>query len=104
MNRRLAVLALLSIVVICLLQLPAQAQCSMCRTALENSPEGRGMSASFNRGILFLLGIPYLLFGTFGILVYRGYRKKKAATVRPANPYIPVPGNAPDASAMRRPY
>jgi hypothetical protein len=78
MKRRLAVIVLLSIFMICLFQVSAQAQCSMCRTALENSPEGKGMSASFNRGILFLLGVPYVLFGTFGIVVYRGYRKKKS--------------------------
>jgi hypothetical protein len=89
MNRRLAVIALLSILFVCLFQISAQAQCSMCRTALENSPEGRGMSASFNRGILLLIGVPYVLFGTFGIFVYRGYRKKKAAAQRSANPYIP---------------
>ena len=88
MKRRLVVFALLSILVICLFQVSAQAQCAMCRTALENSPEGRGMSGAFNRGILFLLGVPYVLAGTIGLVVYRGYRKKKAAEP-PANPYIP---------------
>lgn len=40
---------------------PAFAQCAMCRTALEqNAP----VAASFNRGILFLLSMPYLVFGT----------------------------------------
>jgi hypothetical protein len=88
MNRRLAVIVLLSIVVICFLQVSAHAQCSMCVTALENSPQGKGMAGSFNRGILFLLGVPYAIFGTFGFIVYRGYRKRKAARP-PANPYIP---------------
>jgi hypothetical protein len=89
MNRRLAAIALLSIFAICLFEGSAEAQCAMCRTALENSPEGKGMSASFARGILFLIGIPYAIFGTVGIAVYRGYRKKKAAERRSANPYIP---------------
>ena len=89
MKRRLAVIALLSILMICFFQVSVQAQCSMCRTALENSPEGRGMSASFNRGILLLLGVPYVIFGTVGVVVYRGYRKKKAVAERSANPYIP---------------
>jgi hypothetical protein len=89
MARRLAALALLSILALCLFEGSAQAQCAMCRTALENSPEGRGMSASFSRGILFLLGVPYAIFGTVGFVVYRGYRKKKAAERRSDNPYIP---------------
>ena len=89
MRRRLAAIALLSILAICVFQVSAQAQCSMCRTALESSPEGKGMAASFNRGILFLLGIPYIMVSTVGVVVYRGYRKKKAAERRPANPYIP---------------
>jgi hypothetical protein len=89
MNRRLVAIALLSILVICLFQVSAEARCPLCSTALENSSDGKGMAASFNRGILFLLGIPYLLFGTFGVLVYRGYRKKKPAARRPDNPYIP---------------
>ena len=89
MYRRLAALALLSVLAICLFHASAQAQCSMCVTALENSPEGKGMAASFNHGILFLLVIPYLLFGSFGVVIYRGYRKKKAAARRPDNPYIP---------------
>jgi hypothetical protein len=89
MNRRLAAIALLSILAICLFQVSAQAQCAMCRTALENSPEGKGMATSFNRGILFLLGVPYAIFGTIGAVVYRGYRKRKAAARRPDNPYIP---------------
>jgi hypothetical protein len=88
MNRRLVAILLLSIMVIAMFGVSAHAQCSMCVTALENSPEGKGMASSFNRGILFLLAIPYALLGTIGMVVYRAHRKKKAAE-RPANPYIP---------------
>ena len=80
---------LLSLLAIGLFQGSAMAQCSMCRTALENSPEGKGMASSFNRGILFLLAIPYVLMGTIGIVVYRAHLKKKALAPRPANPYLP---------------
>jgi hypothetical protein len=88
MNRRIAAIVLLSMMVMAVFQVPAHAQCSMCVTALENSPEGKGMASSFNRGILFLLAIPYALMGTVGVVVYRAHRKKKAAE-RPVNPYIP---------------
>jgi hypothetical protein len=88
-TRRLAAVALLSILVIAAFQIPAFAQgCSMCRTALENSPEGREMSTHFNRGIMFMLTVPYIVFSAFGIVLYRAHRKKKAAQ-RPDNPYIP---------------
>jgi hypothetical protein len=90
MSRRLAAIALLSVLVFGICQIPAQAQgCSMCRTALENSPEGREMSTHFNRGIVFMLTVPYVLFSAFGIVLYRAHRKKKAAARKPDNPYIP---------------
>ena len=74
--------------VIAVFYAPAHAQCSMCVTALENSPEGKGMAASFNRGILFLLAVPYAILGTAGIVIFRAYRRKQAADRR-NNPYIP---------------
>lgn len=67
---------------------PVYAQCSMCRTALENSPEGRRMSASLNRGILLLLAVPYAILGTVGVVVFRAHRRKQAEDRR-NNPYIP---------------
>ena len=87
MCRRSIALALLVVAVVCLWQTTAFAQCAMCVTALENSPEGRAMAASFNNGILFLLAMPYAIFGTVGFIVFRAYRRKKAEERR-ANPYI----------------
>lgn len=88
MNRRIIALSVAAIAVIVLLQLPAHAQCSMCVTALENSLEGKGMAASFNRGILFLLAAPYAILGTAGVVVFRAYRRKKIEARR-HNPYLP---------------
>ena len=42
----------------------AQAQCALCVVALEQN--GGEMAAGFNRGILFLLGMPYFVFGVIG--------------------------------------
>ena len=50
--------------------------CAMCRTALESSPEGKVLASSFAQGILMILFVPYTLFGVFGFIVYRAYRKK----------------------------
>jgi len=92
MNRRLVVVVLMTVAAIVLVQVAAQAQCAMCRTALENSPEGKGMAAAFNNGIVFLLVIPYALFSTIGVVIYRAHRKKKRdaeeAEARAANPYL----------------
>lgn len=46
----------------------ASAQCAMCVTALEQN--GGAMAAGFNRGILFLLGMPYLVFTAIGAAWY----------------------------------
>jgi hypothetical protein len=87
-GRRLAILLLAVLFVTVVVELPAQAQCAMCRTALENSPEGRTMAASFNRGILLLLAVPYAILGTVGVVVFRAHRRKQAEDRR-NNPYIP---------------
>jgi hypothetical protein len=86
--RRIAVLLLAVVMISVIVELPAQAQCAMCRTALENSPEGRTMAASFNRGILLLLAVPYAILGTVGVVVFRAHRRKQAADRR-NNPYLP---------------
>jgi hypothetical protein len=87
-NRQIFVLSLAVIAVLVLVQVPAHAQCSMCVTALENSLEGKGMAASFNRGILFLLAAPYASLGTAGVFVFRAYRRKRIEARR-HNPYLP---------------
>jgi len=69
---------LLTVVALVALQVPAWAQgCAMCRTALESSPEGRVMASSFAHGILMMLFLPYIIFGTISFAVYRAYRKKQ---------------------------
>jgi len=54
---------------------PADAQCAMCRQALQ-SPEGRQMIAAFRSGILLLLAAPFAVFGTVATLAIRRLRKK----------------------------
>ena len=57
----------------------ASAQCAMCVTALEQN--GGAWAASFNRGILFLLGMPYLVFLAIGLSWYR--RRRRSGTLQP---------------------
>ena len=57
--------------------LKAEAQCAMCRAALENSDSGIKPEA-VNDGIVYLMIFPYLLVGLVGYAIYR-LRKKKLA-------------------------
>ena len=59
--------------------------CAMCRAALESSAEGRLVASSFAHGILMMLILPYVLFGIFGVIVYRAHRKKSKQ--RQQNPF-----------------
>ena len=51
------------------------AQCSMCRTALEQNPEA---AAGFNRAILFLLVAPYAVFGSVAGYFAISRRRRRA--------------------------
>jgi hypothetical protein len=57
--------------------LNTNAQCAMCRAALEG--EGNVAKAqAVNDGIVYLMVIPYLLVAVIGYAIYRIYKKKKA--------------------------
>lgn len=56
--------------------LSTNAQCAMCRAALET--EGNAVkSQAVNDGIVYLMVIPYLLVGGIGYYIYRMRKKKK---------------------------
>lgn len=61
-----------------LFSLSMNAQCAMCRAALETE-EGGVKGEAVNDGILYLMVIPYLLVGILGFAIYRMYFKKKKA-------------------------
>ena len=53
----------------------SNAQCAMCRAALES--EGNGVKAeAVNDGIVYLMAIPYILAAVVGYVVYRIIKKK----------------------------
>ncbi len=61
------------------IQMPAKAQCPMCKTSVESAmkdksnTKGRGL----NKRILYLLSMPYLAVGIGGFLWYKNSKKKK---------------------------
>lgn len=63
-------------VVLFLVSAGANAQCAMCRAALENS-NGSIKAEAVNDGIVYLMIFPYLLVALVGFAVYRLRKKKK---------------------------
>ncbi len=54
----------------CFLSIASQAQCAMCRAALES--EGNGAKAeAVNDGIVYLMAVPYLLVAVAGYYIYQ---------------------------------
>ena len=56
--------------------LNTQAQCAMCRAALE-SEEGGVKAEAVNDGIVYLMVIPYVLVGIIGYAIYKMRYVKK---------------------------
>ena len=67
----------LFILVFILVPFFSEAQCAMCRAALE-SEEGGVKAEAINDGIVYLMVIPYVLVAAAGYAIYRlKYSKKK---------------------------
>ncbi len=70
---------LLSCLILCLLLMGGDllAQCPMCRaTAESNLANGGTEGQGLNQGILYLLGMPYLLVGTVAFIWWRNRRQE----------------------------
>jgi hypothetical protein len=53
------------------------AQCPMCRMSAESNLENGGEAGKgLNKGILYMLGMPYLLIGGIAYVWYRNRRKE----------------------------
>ncbi len=54
------------------------AQCPMCRMSAENNlKDGGSTGKGLNKGILYMLAMPYILVGTIGIIWYRNRKKEE---------------------------
>ena len=69
---------LLSLLLITIFSVSANAQCAMCRAALESS-DGNIKGEAVNDGIVYLMVFPYLLVGLVGYAVYRLRKNRKDA-------------------------
>ena len=69
------------LLVFLLIAIGVSAQCPMCRAAAETNlanggTEGKGL----NKGILYMLSLPYILIGTLGYLWWKN-KKEESKTV-----------------------
>ena len=79
-DQTLLIRTIFLLLVFCFFSLSANAQCAMCRAALEG--EGNTEKAeAVNDGIVYLMLIPYILVALIGFAVYRIYRKKKVKAI-----------------------
>ncbi len=66
------VFPLLLIVLMCSLAVPLIAQCPMCKMAAESNLQNGGSAGTgLNRGILYILMIPYILIGSLAVIWYK---------------------------------
>lgn len=70
---------IIPVVVLLLAGISSNAQCAMCRAALEGS-SGTIKPEAVNDGIVYLMIFPYLLVGLVGFAIYRLKRKKIVKT------------------------
>ncbi|WP_181305929.1 hypothetical protein [Rufibacter sp. XAAS-G3-1] len=70
--------ALCLMVLLALQAEPVQAQCAMCTASVQSSSNESGDSIAngLNKGILYLMAIPYVIAGCVGFFWYKYSRKK----------------------------
>ncbi len=63
MIKKIAISLVLLILLVFILQSPVDAQCAMCKAVAETGTEesGESVSKGLNNGILYLMGIPYVI-------------------------------------------
>lgn len=69
---------LLCLFLIGLVSADLYAQCSMCKTAVEsNVNDGGNLAEGLNKGILYLMAIPYIIFTVIGVFWYKSSKAQK---------------------------
>lgn len=67
----------------------AQAQCAMCRMTVENNASSgeSSIGAGLNKGIMYLLGMPYLIFAVIAFFWLRHSRKENEKRIQATGHY-----------------
>ena len=77
-NQRNLITSVLVFLVSIFFSITTNAQCAMCRAALE-SEGNQAKAKGINDGIVYLMVIPYVLVGLVFFAVYKMYSKKNKA-------------------------
>lgn len=72
---KIASLAIVVLLIIAITSVVADAQCPMCRMSAESNLKNGGTAAAgLNKGIIYLLIIPYIMMSTIAYLWWRNLR------------------------------
>ena len=75
--KKAGIIFLVALALLLVFQVDVEAQCAMCRMNAENaSKESQGFAQGLNNGIVYLMGIPYILLFLGGLVFYRSFVKK----------------------------
>ena len=73
------VVLIIFLIISVITSIPADAQCAMCRAALQSSGDSSKAEA-VNDGIVYLMAFPYIMVAIVFYVVYRMKFKKKPAS------------------------
>lgn len=57
----------------------AEGQCVMCKAVAEDSAEDGGLGAGLNKGILYLMAVPYILLSALFFVIYKKWKADSAS-------------------------
>lgn len=85
MIRKVYIILFLLIIILFFTQVDVSAQCAMCKQAVQsnlgNNNDGRKIGIGLNSGILYLMGIPYMIVGIIAVAFYRKKIKDKLLSI-----------------------
>ncbi len=71
MKKKISIAIIVALLLV-FFNLDMDAQCAMCKLNAENAAKGNeGFAEGLNNGILYLMGIPYILLFTGGLVFYK---------------------------------
>ena len=80
--RRTLLPAMAALLILAIAAEPALAQCAMCKEAVDaDKAAGGSVADGISYSILFMLSLPPLVLGGFGLAVWRAYRKADASSI-----------------------
>lgn len=83
MKKNTLILLLVVLALILVADSDVFAQCAMCKKNVESNLESGGnIGKGINKGILYLLGIPYILIASIGFIFFRKQIGEKLAAFR----------------------